>query len=119
MERYNKCNSAQKEILNKMYEYFGFNEVASFDEFIDFIFLNAKSGLTFDHIINHTLEHIVKSFWSTYPEYLREKYIKHFWIKQNEFLNVMTVGSEKEFDPKGLVRFYIKENFKKLVSTKL
>ena len=119
MERYNNCSSAQKEILNRLYEYLGFNEIVSFEEFIDFIFLNAKYGIAFEHTVNHTLEHIIRSMWIDYPNYYEEKYIKHFWITQDEFMKCMAVGSDDEYDPKGIVRFYVKENFKKLVATKI
>jgi len=119
MERYKLCNALQKEILDKLYEYLGFNEVASFEDYIDFMFFNAKTGVSFDHIVNHTLEHIVKSFWKAYPEYRENKYIRHFWIKQNDFMKHLKTGDPDEYDPKGLIRFFVKENFKRLVATKI
>ena len=118
MERYNKCNALQKQILDKLYEYLGFNEIVSFEEYLNFMFLNAKSGVGFDHIVNHTLEHIVKSFWKDYPQYRENNYIRHFWIKQNDFMSHLAAGSADEYDPKGLIRYFVKENFNKLVATK-
>jgi len=118
MERYNKCDTMQKKILDVLYEYLGFNEIVSFEEYIDFMFLNAKSGVGFSHIVNHTLEHIVKSFWVDYPQYRDNKYIKYFWIKQYDFLNHFKTGSDVEYDPKGILRAFVKDNFKKLVATK-
>jgi len=118
MDRYNLCDQHQKEILDKLFWYLGFNEATSFENYIEFMFINTKSGIAFDHVINHTLEHIVKSFWRDYPEYYKSNYIKHFWIRQNDFSKFMSVGDPDEFDPKGLIRYYVKNNFDKLAKTK-
>lgn len=118
IDRYNLCDQQQKEILDRLYWYLGFNEIIPFDKYINFIFFNTKSGIAFDHVINHTLEHIVKSFWKDYPEYYNSNYIKHFWISQDKLMKCTSTGDPDEFDPKGLIRFYIKNNFNKLATTK-
>ena len=118
MERYDMCDKEQKEILDKIFWYLGFNEVTTFEKYIDFIFYNTKQGIRFDHIINHVLEHIVKSFWKDFPEYYVNNYIRYFWIKQNDFSKHLETGSSDEYDPKGLIRLYVKNNFDKLVKTK-
>lgn len=117
MERYNSCTSVEKHCLDRLYEYLGFNEIVSFEEYLSFMFLNAKVYVSFPHIFNHTIKHIVTSFWESYPEY-KNNYIKTFWIKPDEIDKFVEVGSANEFDPKGLVRFFIKSNFKRLVATK-
>lgn len=117
MERFNRCSQAEKEALEIMFEYLGFNEVTTFEKYIDFMFLNAKENITFPHVFNHTLKHIVMSFWDAHPEY-RNSYIKTFWIKPEDIKKYTDVGSKLEYDPKGMLRFYVKENFNCLYNTK-
>lgn len=116
-EIYNKCTQKQKDILDRMFWYLGFNEVSSFDEFIDFMFKNARYSIAFEHIINHSIAHVVKSFWNSYPEY-RDGYIKYFWLKEDDMISHMSAGSDIELDPKGLVRHFVKNNFKSIVQSK-
>lgn len=117
MERYNSCNNIEKHALDVLYNYLGFNDIVSFEEYIDFMFLNAKGCITFAHIFNHSIKHIVMSFWESYPEY-KGNYIKTFWIKPEEIDRYVEVGSKDEFDPKGVLRFFVKNSFKRLVATK-
>ena len=117
MERYNKCNSVEKKALDRLYEYLGFNEIVSFDEFLNFVFMNAKGTIPFVQVFNHTLKHIITSFWDAYPEY-KNNYIKTFWIKPEDFYSYTEPGSELDYDPKGVVRHFVKENYNKLVATK-
>lgn len=117
MERYNQCKQYEKKALDRLYEYLGFNEIISFDEFLGFVFKNAKGTIPFMQVFNHTLKHIVTSFWEAYPEY-RNNYIKVFWIKPEEFDRYTEVGSKIEYDPKGVLRHFVKESYRKLFSTK-
>lgn len=117
MERYNKCNSVEKKALDRLYEYLGFNEIVSFDEFLNFVFMNAKGTIPFTQVFNHTLKHIITSFWGAYPEY-KNNYIKTFWIKPEDFDSYTETGSKLDYDPKGVVRHFVKENYNKLVATK-
>lgn len=110
MERYNKCSQLQKEILDTMYIYLGFNEVMSFDKFVAFIFKDATTNIKFENILNHTLSNVIKLFWSKYPEY-KTNYIKFLWLREDKAKEHFKVGSDIEFDPKGVVRFFIKENY--------
>lgn len=116
MERYNSCTDSQKEILNKLYWYLGFNEATTFDVYIQFIFKNVKQNTSFEHLINHVLAHIVTNFWHVYPQY-RHGYIKYNWINENDFIKYTTPG-KGDYDPKGLLRLYVKNNFKYLLETK-
>lgn len=118
MERYNSCTTAQKNILSKMYEYFGFNEVISFEDFIEFVFFNSKQNIVFYHIASHTIEHIIRCFWKEYPEYLRDKYIKTIWIDPKKFINSLTVGDKTEIDPKGIVRAFVRKHYKHVIDSK-
>ena len=117
MERYNSLTTHQKQILNRLYVYLGFNEILSFSQYIDFMFYNAKSGLSFECIINHTLAHIVIKMKQLLPEYF--DYIKHIWLEESDMLEHMNVGSHIEYDPKGVLRFFIKTNYDMLIETKL
>ena len=118
MERYVNCTDLQKKILDRIFVYLGFNEVTSFEDYIKFIFYNAKEFVTFDHILNHTLAHIVSSFEDDYPMYAG-KYIKYNWLSSEEILEHLKVGTNIEYDSKGLLRHYVLHNYKKLMSTKL
>lgn len=106
MERYNSCSTLQKKVLDEMYVYLGFNERLSFEDFIKFMFYNSTANISFDNIINHTLSLIVKSFWSAYPEY-KHNYIKYLWLRTEDMLDHFKVGAKKEYDPKGVLRYYI------------
>jgi hypothetical protein len=118
MERYNLCKQYEKEALDRLYEYLGFNEIISFEEFLDFVFMNAKGTIPFAQIFNFTLRHIVTSFWLAYPEY-KTGYIKTFWINPEEFVDKYTkVGTPLDFDSKGLLKYFVKTNYKELVKTK-
>src|SRR5574344_789591 len=100
MERYNLCNKNEKKVLNTVYEYLGFNEVASFDEFLNFFFTNAIGTISFNQIFNHVLKHIVTSLWEDYPEY-KNTHIKVFWITSDDIDTYMKPGKELSYDPKG------------------
>ena len=117
MERYKKCTQLQKQILDRLYNYLGFNEVATFDEYVEFVFSNARTYVDFESILNYMLKHIVMSFWKAYPQYTNS-YIQYFWLKTDHMLEHMNVGSDAEYDPKGLIRLFVKSNFKQLVTTK-
>lgn len=114
MERYEQCTELQKKILDEMYIYFGFNEVITFEDFLDFFFTNTRSGISFENIVNHSLANIMRSFKSSHPEYI--DYIKYFWLDQKKMLEHMKVGSNIEYDPKGIIRAYIKENITSVLS---
>lgn len=118
MERYKACSPSQKEILDKLFWYLGFNEATSFECYIEYIFKNARQSVDFVHIINHAIAHIVKNFWKAYPEYHHNNYIKFLWLNEKDIMNHMHTGSPVDFDPKGLLRLYIINNFKKLNETK-
>lgn len=117
MERYEACSELQKKILDELYVYLGFNEITSFENFIKFVFYNARSGINFECVVNHTLAHIVKSFNIKHPEY-DKNYMKYFWLNTNDMLEHMKVGSNIEYDPKGVLRHFVKENFDYLSATK-
>lgn len=119
MERYNSCTPQQKEILDKLYWYLGFNEVCSFENYIEFMFKNAKSSVEFVHVVNHTLKHIVTNFWSQYPAYHKSQYIKFLWLNERDMMSHMCTGSELDYDPKGLLRLFVINNFNRLRDTKL
>jgi hypothetical protein len=118
MDRYKACSESQKEILDKLFWYLGFNEVTTFENYIEFMFKNAKSSVEFVHVVNHTLQHIVTNFWDAYPIYHKNNYIKFLWLNEKDMMNHMCAGSEIDFDPKGLLRLFVINNFKKLVDTK-
>ena len=119
MERYTACSSYQKEILDKLFWYLGFNEVTSFEDYIEYIFKNARVSVDFIHILNHAIAHIVQSFWSVYPEYHKSNYIKFMWLEEKDMIDHMCAGSPIDFDPKGLLRLFVINNFKKFNETKL
>ena len=110
MERYNKCTQLQKEILDSMYMQLGFNEVMSFNDFVSFIFKDATTNIKFENILNHVLSNVVKLFWNKYPEY-KNNYIKFLWLRESRAKEHFKVGSSIEFDPKGVLRYFIKENY--------
>lgn len=116
MDRYNLCNTQQKKILDRIYEYLGFNEVVSFEEYLQYFFLNVKSGTNFDHMLNRNFDHIISSFKKDYQEY---RDFVCYWLTEQNALSYMTVGSKEEYDPKGLLRFYVKKAYKKLSNTKI
>ena len=118
MERYNLCKPHQKQILDAMYNYFGFSDIVTKEKFIDFIFKNARIYTAFDQVINHTLKHIVLSFYNDYPEYAG-KYIKYMWLETHDMLDHFKVGSSIEYDNNGALRHYIKKHFDTLYETKL
>lgn len=118
MERYYSCSEYQKEILTKLYEYLGFSEVTSFEDYISFMFKNAKVNITFEHIVNHTLAHIVTGFWELYPQYKKSNYIKYMWLSESNMLDHMIIGSTIEYDSKGMLRNFVVNNYSKLVATK-
>ena len=103
--------------LNRLYEYLGFNEVTSFDDYIEFVFKCSTRDTCFEHTLNNMLRHIVTSFWNDNSEY-KNSYIKTFWLNVCDVKLHTTVGSDIEYDPKGLVRYYVKNNFKKLCDTR-
>lgn len=111
MERYNRCTQIQKDILDTMYVYLGFNEVMKFEEFVLFVFKNATTNIKFENVLNHTISQVVKAFWTKHPEY-NDNYIKFLWLRTERCLDHFKVGSEIEFDPKGVLRYFIKENYK-------
>lgn len=117
MERYNNCTLVQRQILDRLYDYLGFNEACTFEEFINFIFFNARVTISYEAALNHTLAHIVMTFRKYNSNY--QNYIKYMWIKSEDAIKHMTVGSDIEYDPKGLIRLFVKENFKLLVDTKV
>ena len=117
MHRYDICEQNEKEALHRLYDYLGFNEVTSFNNFLEFFFAKTKITITFEQVFNHFLKHIVTSFWADYPRY-RSNYIKMFWIKPKDYIESMTVGSNIEYDPKGIIRLFVKNNYDKLVNTK-
>ena len=115
--RYTRCSAVEKDALDRLYVYLGFNEIVSMQEYLDFMFKNAKENIAFPHILNHTLKHIVTSFWNDYPEY-RGNYISIFWVNPEDVKVCTETGCKNEYDPKGLIRHYVKNNFKKLYATK-
>lgn len=119
MGRYNLLTDNQKSIMTRLYGYLGFNEVVSYDKYLELMFKNVKSTVNFEHMINHNLQHVVKSFWETNPSYRVNNYIKHFWLSEKDILKHLEVGSDIEFDPKGVIRLFVKDNFNTLFSTKV
>jgi hypothetical protein len=117
IERYNKCNIVEKAALDKMYEYLGFNEIVSFEEYLEYMFKNTKENISFNHMFNHAIKHIVETFWVDYPDYKKNNYIKVFWIRPEDIAKYTAVGSKDDFDPKGVLRHYVKNNFRKLIDT--
>ena len=65
-------------------------------------------------ITTKELANIMRSFKSSHPEYI--DYIKYFWLDQKKMLEHMKVGSNIEYDPKGIIRAYIKENITSILS---
>lgn len=116
MDRYNICNSRQKSILDKIYEYLGFNEIVSFEEYLHYFFLNVKSGTNFDHMLNRNFDHIITSFKKDYPEY---RDFRCYWLTEKNALDHMKTGEKEEYDPSGLLRFYVKNHYRKLSKTKI
>lgn len=116
MERYDKCSDYQKQVLTRLYEYLGFNEIISYNEFLVFVFYNTRGGITFEHMINHLFMHIVLSFVRANPQY--NKYVPRNWYKEREFMECMKVGSDIELDKKGVIRLFVKNNYITLVTTK-
>ena len=112
MERYELCTELQKKILDRLYVYLGFNEVTSFEKYIEFMFKNAKEGICFDSIFNHTLAHVATKCLAENPQF-KKNYIKYFWLKPEDALEHFTTGSDIEYDPVGLFRKYVKEKFNK------
>lgn len=117
MDRFQSFTDRQKQILHRMFDYLGFNEITTFDKFLSLVFQNVKYGLGFEIIVNHTLKHIVTNLKKDYPDY--DKYIKHFWLKEQDMLEHMNVGSKLEYDPKGILRYYIKNKFNDLANSKI
>ena len=111
MDRYLLCDSRQKKILDRIYEYLGFNEILSFEEYLEYIFKGVKSGTSFSNMLNKNFEHIVFYFRKDYPEY---EDFQCYWLTEENALDHMKVGEKEEYDPKGLLRYYVKKEFKKL-----
>ena len=118
MDRYEKCKPHEKAALDQLFEYLGFNEVTSFEEYLKYMFLNTKENISFAHMFNHAIKHIVESFWQVSPEYKKNNYIKVFWIKPEEFSKYTKVGDPNDLDPKGVLRHFVKHNFSRILSTK-
>lgn len=116
MERYNKLNELQKQILNKLYVYLGFNEVSSFEEYVKYIFLNVRKGVSFAHAVNHALAHIDLLLKTSRPEYTH--YVKYTWMKEHDMLEHLSVGSNIEYDPKGILRYFVKNSYQLILKTK-
>ena len=116
MERYDKCSDYQKQVLNRLYEYLGFNEVISYNDFLMFVFYNTRNGITFEQMVNHLFKHIVMSFTWYNPQY--SKYVPRIWYKESEFIECMNVGSDIELDKKGVIRHFVKNNYISLIATK-
>lgn len=117
MDRYNKLADFEKAALDKLYEYLGFNEIVSFERYLEYMFLNAKENITFANVFNHTIKNIVVAFWHDYPEY-KNNYVKVFWVDPKQISKFTETGSKFDLDPRGLLRHYVKNNFRKLFTTK-
>ena len=116
MDRYNLCNSRQKKILDRIYEYLGFNEIVSFEEYLQYFFMNVKDGTSFDHMLNRNFDHIISSFKKDDPEY---EDLVCYWLTEQDALDHMKTGEKEDYDPKGLLRFYVKKAYRKLSRTKI
>lgn len=116
MDRYDLCNNRQKKILDKIYEYLGFNEIISFEEYLQYFFLNVKSGTNFDHALNRNFDHIISSFKKDFPYY---RDFRCYWLTEQNALDHMKTGEKEDYDPKGVLRFYVKKYYTKLSKTKI
>lgn len=116
MERYHLLTEDQRCILTRMYEYLGFNEVTSFENFVSLVFYNIRGKLSFELIVNHMLAHIVSHMKKIYIE--QDRYIKYLWLREDNMLQHMTVGSNIEYDPKGILRLYIKTYYNIIAESK-
>ena len=116
MDRYTLCSNAQRKILDRIYEYLGFNEIISFEEYLQYFFMNVKDGTNFDHMLNRNFDHIISSFKNDHPEYAD---FVCYWLTEQDALDHMKIGSKEEYDPKGLIRLYVKKAYRKLNKTKI
>lgn len=118
MNIYYLCDNTAKKALTTMYDYFAFDGKVSFNDFMTLISKNIKAPLKFPNELNATIEHIVSQFWMKYPQYRSNGYIKSFWLTPEEAIDAFTQGTEKEFDPDGVIRQFTRENFSRLVALK-
>jgi hypothetical protein len=116
MDRYLLCDSRQQKILDRIYEYLGFNEILSFEDYLKYIFKGVKSGTGFSNMLNKNFEHIIFYFIKDFPEY---EDLQCYWLTEENALDHMKVGEKEEYDPKGLLRYYVKKEFKKLNKSKI
>jgi hypothetical protein len=115
MDRYNLCTPLQKQIIDRIYQYLGFNEVASFEDYLQLFFKNTRTGITFNNILNNNFMNITNLFKRYNPEY--DKF-KCYWLCESNALKHFEVGNEEEYDPKGLLRFFVKTHFNQLYQAK-
>lgn len=117
MDRYNKLADYEKTALDRLYIYLGFNEVASFEKYLEYIFQNAKESIKFIYIFNQAIKNIIVAFWSKYPEY-KKGYISTLWIDPKDIMKYTECGSKYDLDPRGVIRDFVKHNFNMLVRIK-
>lgn len=117
MFTFDRCKPDQLQILEKLHVYLGFNESSSFDEFVEFMFRPVKVYQSFEQVINDNIKFIIEHFWVVCPFY-RKNYIKFFWLKEQDMIDHFSVGSKNEYDPKGVVRLFVKEHFKEVSARK-
>lgn len=115
MDRYEACTQKQKEVLDKIFWYLGFNEATSFEWYIEYIFKGVKSWTDFWQMLNRNFDYIVTSFRKKYPEY---RDFKCYWLTEDNIDQHLCVGSKVDYDPKGLLRYFVRTNFAELNSKK-
>lgn len=115
MDRYEALTQKQKEILNKLFWYLGFNEATDFEGYIKYFFKGVKERTKFDHMLNRNFDYIVREFIKKFPEY---KNFKCYWVTEDNADKHICVGSDVDYDPKGVLRYFVKMNFKDLSDRK-
>lgn len=111
MDRYELLSKKQKEILDKLFWYLGFNEATDFEGYVNYFFKGVKERTMFVHMLNRNIDFIVREFTNKFPEY---KNFKCYWLTEENFDKHVCVGSEVDYDPKGLLRYFVRNNFQEL-----
>ncbi len=115
MDRYEKLSAKQKEIIDKLFWYLGFNEVTDFEGYIAYFFKGVKEHTQFAQMLNRNFDYIIRAFKVKYPEY---RNFKCYWVTEENADKHICVGSDVDYDKKGVLRHFIKESFKELEKRK-
>ena len=116
MDRYEMLSQRQRSILDKIYWYLGFNELITFEQYIEYIFRGVKSGTDFALMLNRNMDFIITMMKEKWEDY---RYFTCYWLTEDTALGHFEVGGKEEYDPKGVLKMFIKKHFKDLNRVKI